>query len=195
MTVDMRNGVKASVKAVVVGSCLGLGAVLGAAGCSGGAATPTERLWVSGVPTSPKESIAAFLTAKSGDHTMGSFFRGSLYRGHHDVFTWKDTGKGKARIVLLQDEKKVDLTLATCDPITGFDYCLIVESSATGPQKYYSRKRWVVRKPGKKASAASLFDTTLLELAEDDDELAAALEAAALDEPASDDAEPLDSAP
>lgn len=177
----------------MVGSLLGL--VAGAAGCSGGAATPTERLWVSGVPTSPRESISAFVTMKSGDEHIGSFFRGTLYRGSHDVFKWKDTGKDKARIVLLQDEKKVDLKLKTCEPTTGFDYCLIVESDRTGPQKYYSRKRWVVRRPGKKASAASLFDATLLELAEDDEDLAAALEAAALDEPFPDDAEPLDSAP
>lgn len=183
----------------MVSSLLGLVASLGvgAAGCSGGAGTPTERLWVSGVPTSPRETISAFLTMKSGDEYFGSFFRGTLYRGTHDVFKWKDTGKDKARIVLLQDEKKVDLKLKSCEPTTGFDYCLIVESDRTGPQKYYSRKRWVVRRPGKKASASSLFDTTLLELAEDDEDLAAALELAApemaaLDEPVSNAAEPLD---
>jgi hypothetical protein len=177
MTGDMRSGVTASIKTVVVGACLGV--LGGATGCGGGAATPTERLWVSGVPTSPRESVSAFLTMKSGDHYMGSFFRGSLYRGSHDVFTWRDKGKGRAEVKLLQDDKTVMLTLGTCEPIKGFDYCIIVESKATGRERYYSRKRWVVRRPGKKVSAGRLFDATLLELAEYDEDLAAALEAAA----------------
>lgn len=175
MTDDMRNGVKA----IVVGVLVGLGAT--AAGCgSGGPAEVTERLWVSALPTKHTEQFAAFLTARSGNHYVGSFYRGSLLRGSHDVFKWSDKGKGRARVELLQDGKQLDLTLKPCEAVKPFDHCIIVESNRTGPEKYYSRKRWVVRRPGKRELGTSgMFDATLLELADDDDELAAALDEAA----------------
>lgn len=168
----MRN----SVKAIVVGSLLGFGA----AGCGGGgSAEVTERLWVTDLPTSPKEDFSAFLTARSGDDYVGSFYRGSLLRGTHDAFKWHDKGKGKAEIVLLQDDKRLALTLRPCDAVKPFDHCVVVESARTGATKYYSRKRWVVRRPGKRKDVGSgLFDATLFELAEDDEDLAAALDAA-----------------
>ena len=174
MTSDMRNGVTA----IVVGSLLGLG--VGAAGCGGGGpAEVTERLWVTDLPTSPKEDFSAFLTARSGDDYVGSFYRGSLLRGTHDAFKWQDKGKGRADIVLLQDEKKLALTLKPCEAVKPFDHCVVVESARTGATKYYSRKRWVVRRPGKRKDVASgLLDATLVELAEDDEELAAVLDAA-----------------
>jgi hypothetical protein len=174
MTDDMRNGVK-----TIVGGVL-LGLLAGVVGCGGGGSSEaTERLWVSTIPTKHTEPIAAFVTARSGDHYVGTFYRGSLLRGSHDAFKWTDKGKGRARIELLQDGQKLDLTLKPCEPIKPFDQCIVVESDRTGPEKYYSRKRWVVRRPGKRSVVASgLFDATLLELAEDDEELAAALDAA-----------------
>jgi hypothetical protein len=174
MADDMRNGVKA----IVVGALLGL--LAGAGGCGGGSSAATERLWVSGVPTNPKDSFSAFLTMRSDDHYLGAFFHGSFLRGSHDVFKWRDTGKGRARIELLQDGRKVELRLEPCKPTTGFDYCLDVFGDPTDAVRYQSRKRWAVRRPGKRDMAASgLFGATLLELAEDDEELAAALDAAA----------------
>lgn len=182
----MRNGVNA----IVVSSMLGLVASLGvgAAGCgSGGSAEVTERLWVTDLPTSPKEDFSAFLTARSGDQYVGSFYRGSLLRGSHDAFKWRDAGKGKADVVLLQDDRKLALTLKPCEAVKPFDHCIVVESARTGATKYYSRKRWVVRRPGKRKDVGGgLFDATLFELAEDDDELAAVLDAA--DELSEDDA-------
>jgi hypothetical protein len=173
MTDDMRNGVKA----IVVASLLGLGA----AGCGGGGSNEvTERLWVSAIPTKHTQQISAFVTARSGSEYFGAFFRGSLLRGSHDAFKWRDDGKGRAKLELLQDGQKLNLRFKACDPIKPFDRCIEVETDQTGSQKYYSRKRWVVRRPLKKRDLATsgIFGATMLELAEEDDELAEALDAA-----------------
>lgn len=163
--------------------CLALGSAGLVAGCKGGASTPTERLWVSGVPTSPKQDMTAFLTMRSDDgrdRYLGAFFHGTLFRGSHDVFEWQDTGKERARVRFLQDNREVELRLAPCKPSTGFDYCLEIKGDRTYAGQYQSRKRWVVRRPGRKRDAATgLVTQALLELADDDDELAQALDAAA----------------
>ena len=168
----MRNGVKA----IVVGSLL----VLGAAGCGGGPTDEiTERLWVTSLPTKQTQELSAFVTARSGDHYVGAFFRGSAVRGSHDVFKWNDLGKGRARLELLQDGRKLELRFKTCEPVKPFDRCVLVEGNGRA-ERYYSRKRWVVRRPGLRSVATQgFFGATLLELAEDDDELAEALDAAA----------------
>ena len=50
----------------------------------------------------------------------------------------------------------------------------------TGTVVYHSRKRWVVRRPGRKRDAATgLVMGAIFELAEDDPELAAALDSVA----------------
>ncbi len=159
-----------------------LGAVGLAAGCGGGgAATPTERLWVSGIPTDSKAPMTAFVTMKSGeDGYLGAFFEGSLLRGSHDVFRWTPIGKARARVKFLQDGRSATLNLESCKPTRGFDHCLMVDGDPTGTERYQSRKRWVVRRPGRKRDAATgLVVQTLLELAQDDPELAAALDTAA----------------
>ena len=183
---------------VALGGAVGsMGLVLG---CGGGAATATERLWVSGIPTKPTQQLSAFVTMQTGaqkdaqkdaqteagrkqDPLLGAFFRGTLYRGGHDVFEWQDTGKDRARIKFLQDGKKakpIELELKPCAPKDGFHYCLEVEGKTPYAGKYYSRKRWVVRRPGRKRDAAAgLLTHTWLELAEDDADLAHALDAAA----------------
>ncbi len=169
MVSDMQRGALA----VVVGSLL--------AGCSGGgAATVTERLWISGVPTDPKAEISAFATTKTdqADRYVGVFYRGSIMRGTHDVFEWRNVGKDDAELVLLQDNQRVKLHFTPCKPTTGFDHCVEVRQGTAKPERYYSRKRWVVRRPGRKRGAAlGLFEQVLLEVAEEDDELAAVLDA------------------
>jgi hypothetical protein len=173
----MRRGVKAMVMGSLLGGALGVPTL---AGCGGGTATATERLWVSAMPTDPKEKITAFVTMASGSHYEGAFFQGSLFRGSHDVFRWNDAGKGRAKLQFLQDNKKIELRFETCKPRRGFDHCLAVAGGPGGTVEYQSRKRWVVRRPGKRdVAAAGLFGAALLELAEDDEELAAALDAAA----------------
>ena len=144
------------------------------AGCGGGGeATATERLWVSGIPTNPKTSITAFATTRHGDAKyLGAFFSGTLLRGGHDVFEWHERGKGRAELQFLQDGTKASVRLETCKPSTGFDHCLLVHGDPTGTVRYQSRKRWVVKRPGRGKSAAPVMDA-LLDLAADDDDLRA----------------------
>ncbi len=143
----------------------------------GGEATATERLWVSAVPTNAKTPMTAFATTRYGDDKyLGAFFSGTLLRGGHDVFEWHDRGKGRAQLQFLQDGARVDIRLETCKPTTGFDHCLLVRGDPTGAVKYQSRKRWVVKRPGKRKSAAPVLEA-MASLAEDDAELARWLEA------------------
>ncbi len=166
-------------KVTVLG--LGLGVAMVVAGCSGGPATATERLWVSGVPTKPTQPLTAFVTMRTDeDRYLGAFFQGTVLRGQHDVFRWETLDKDRAQLEFLQDGRKVRLRLETCKPTTGFDYCLDVYGDPTGATRYQSRKRWVVRRPGRSRDAtAGLFSRVVHELAEDDAELAAVLDAAA----------------
>lgn len=151
------------------------------AACGGGSspATPTERLWVSGVPTSPKAEISAFVTTRqSGGKFLGAFFHGSALRGQHDVFEWYEDGKDAARLVFLQDGRERAVRFESCTPTTGFDHCLIVHGDPTGAVKYQSRKRWVVRRPGKKAIEPTMVLDAIETLAEDDEDLQAAFSTA-----------------
>ncbi len=155
----------------------GLSVILLAGACGGsGVASPTERLWVSAVPTSTKQELSAFVTTRTGDGKyIGAFFHGSALRGSHDVFAWKDDGKGGAVLEFLQDGRIAKVRFETCTPTRGFDHCLIVHGDPTGAQRYQSRKRWTVRRPGKKTIDALLVPQILVELAQDDDDLAAAV--------------------
>lgn len=150
--------------------------LLVAAGCGGSdAATPTDRLWVSAVPTSAKQELSAFVTTRTSEGKyVGAFFHGSALRGSHDVFEWKDDGKTGAILRFLQDGKQTKLRFETCTPTRGFDHCLIVNGDPTGAKKYQSRKRWNLRR-GKKSAVMSI-PALFEELAEDDEDLAAALQ-------------------
>ncbi len=147
-----------------------------ATACSGsGEASPTERLWVSAVPTSAKQQLSAFVTSRTGEGKyLGAFFQGSALRGSHDVFEWKDDGKHAATLKFLQDGKTARLRFETCTPSRGFDHCLLVHGDPTGAKKYQSRKRWTVRRPGKKTADAVMIPQLLLEFAQDDEDLGAA---------------------
>ena len=144
-------------------------------GCKGGTdATATERLWISGVPTSPKAQLTAFLTTRTADgQYIGAFFRGSLYRGGHDVFQWKSSKKETAKIKFLQDGKEASLRFESCTPTRGFDHCMIMHGDPTGTRKYQSRKRWTTRRKPKAGELPSaFFGQTIADLAEDDEDLA-----------------------
>lgn len=151
--------------------------VLASAACGGGdASTPTERLWVSTVPTSAKQEISAFITTRTRDDKyIGAFFRGSALRGQHDVFSWVADGRDAAKLTFLQDGSTRRVRFESCKPSRGFDLCLIVHGDPTGAKQYQSRKRWNVRRPGKRALAAMDVPLTMAELAEHDAELAAEL--------------------
>jgi|GEM_PF-1318540 len=158
-------------------SLVALGLVGTASGCSGkGEATAAERLWVSTVPTSPKQPISAFLATKAKDGKyIGAFFTGSLYRGGHNVFTWVPKSGG-AELTFLQDNSKAKLRFETCKPSKGFDHCLLVKGDPTGTGRYQSRKRWTVRRGKSDVAPSQLIPNTIAALAEDDEDLQALLQ-------------------
>jgi hypothetical protein len=150
-----------------------LGAPLLLSGCGGGTATATERLWISGLPKKPTAKITAFATTRTGDGKyLGAFFEGSVLRGGHDVFEWTSTGTDRAELRFLQDGKISKIGWSMCKPTTGFDYCLEMKGDPTGTKRYQSRKRWVVKRPGKRKDASGMALGVMAELAEDDEELA-----------------------
>jgi hypothetical protein len=156
-------------------AAFGLAATL--AGCGGGEPTVTERLWISNVPANPKKPLRAFATMRTdGDKYFGAFYHGSVLRGSHDVFEWRGRSKTSATLKFLQDDVEADIELRTCEPSRGFDYCVEIMGNTIAAGTYHSRKRWVVKRPGRrKSSAHALVLESLEELAADDDELAAAL--------------------
>jgi hypothetical protein len=148
-------------------------ASLALSGCGGGTATATERLWISGLPSKPTAKITAFATTRTGDGKyLGAFFEGTVLRGGHDVFEWTSTGTDRATLKFLQDGTKADISWTMCAPTTGFDYCLQMKGDPTGTKKYQSRKRWVVKRPGKRKDASGMALDVMAELAEDDEDLA-----------------------
>ncbi|HET6584593.1 MAG TPA: hypothetical protein VFG69_14140 [Nannocystaceae bacterium] len=156
-------------------------AALAASACGGGpsAGAPTERLWVSGVPTSAKAELSAFVTTRQGSGKfLGAFFHGSALRGHHDVFEWVEDGKDAAKLKFLQDGSTRRLRFETCEPTRGFDYCMIVKGDPTGAERYQSRKRWIVRRPGRGKIEPAMVLDAIAELSEDDEDLAAAFSTA-----------------
>lgn len=150
---------------------------VGTLGCGGkGEATASERLWVSTVPTNPKQLASAFIATKAKDGKyVGVFLHGSLYRAVHDVFTWAPRSGG-ADITFLQDGSRARLRFETCKPSRGFDYCMIVKGDPTGAMRYQSRKRWAVRRGKSDIPAPALVSATLADLAEDDEDLQALLQ-------------------
>jgi hypothetical protein len=151
-------------------------------GCEGSnTGSPTDRLWVSGIPKNPKASLTAFITARTtGDKFIGAFFSGSVLRGSHDVFEWKNEGEDGAVLKFLQDEKTQRVRIETCKPTTGFDYCIMLHGDPKRIERYQSRKRWTVRRPGKKRDAGTLSVVDVMfELSEDDSDLDAAMSFAA----------------
>jgi hypothetical protein len=123
-----------------------------AAACGGGApAEVTERLWVSALPTDTREEVDAFVVTDVRGRSLGAFYRGSAYRGRHELFTWKRQGDRKGEIHLLHAQTRHAITLAACEPRRGFDHCIELGGDPTGVERYYSRKRWAVPRRGTEA--------------------------------------------
>ncbi|MHC4829724.1 MAG: hypothetical protein ACYTFT_05125 [Planctomycetota bacterium] len=151
-----------------------LGATLLAAPLAGcGKPSPakiTERLWVSELPTNPRKTISAFVISDVRARKLGVFYRGSVYRGAHDLFRFTAAKGGKGKMQLLQDGSVHPVRTETCEPSKGFDHCILVHGDPTGVVRYQSRKRWALRKK----SAESLnFGVVLHDLSEEDADLQA----------------------
>lgn len=144
------------------------------AGCRGSAEpTPTERLWVSSLPKNPKSEVTLFASIKASDGKyVGSFFQGSAFRGRHDVFELFPKDDHIAELRFSQDGKTKKLRFEPCEPTRGFDFCLMMHGDPTGTVRYQSRKRWSLKRPGKRGLSGSAW-TALEALATEDEALAA----------------------
>jgi hypothetical protein len=146
-------------------------------GCSKPAPSEiADRLWVSEMPSGPRDQIDAFMLAEIKGRALGSFYHGSLYRGSHDAFKWTSKGKTAGELELLQDGKVRTIEIRSCKPSEGFDMCVRLEGDPKGVVRYQSKKRWAIPRRGK----AESLDVTMAiaELAEDDEELEMLLESA-----------------
>ncbi|PRP95415.1 hypothetical protein ENSA5_38800 [Enhygromyxa salina] len=140
--------------------------------CSKGPpADVADRLWVAEMPTSPRSHVDAFVITEVGKRNVGSFYHGSLYRGAHDSFLWTTKAKDRGVIRILQTERDYEIQTKACKPDLGFDQCILLEGDPNKIVRYQSRKRWVIPGKGKSLDVPTLF----VELAEDDEELEAAL--------------------
>lgn len=147
-------------------------------GCS--KAAPSEiadRLWVSEMPSGPRDQVDAFMLAEVKGRALGSFYHGSLYRGAHDSFKWTSKGKDKGELQLLQDGRTKSITIRSCKPDEGFDMCIRLEGDPKGVVRYQSKKRWAIPRRGKKSESMDV-PMVIAELAEDDEELEMLLDAA-----------------
>lgn len=144
-------------------STLTLGAVLaliaGSVGCGQGGEMKLEnRLWINRLPSSPKANVAAMMILDDRvGHQFGSFYRGSLYRGNHDLFAWSRQGTSKGQIRQLQTGKKFKVSYESCRPDAGFDYCIILQGDPSKIRRYQSRKNWKLGKE-KSRGSRSFYD-------------------------------------
>ena len=144
------------------------------AGCGEGEVSIGGRLWIDAMPDSPRAPIAAFVVSRpeEGKGRYGSFYRGSLLRGGHDVFAWREDSDDPSQVTLrlLQDGREVAIRVARCEPSPGFDHCVTLEGDPQGARRYQSRRRW-----GAPESAGFEVRSMLTALAAEDAELAALL--------------------
>ncbi|MEZ4452651.1 MAG: hypothetical protein R3B09_24540 [Nannocystaceae bacterium] len=124
------------------------------------------------MPTDRRDPIAAISLgeAGAGGKTAGVFYRGSIFRGAFDTFTWEQGEEGRAELTLLQDEKTVKIRIEGCEPDQGFDYCVHLHGDPQGVRRYQSRRRW-----GARARADLDLAASLREALADDPEAAALL--------------------
>lgn len=135
----------------------------------------TERLWVSSMPGSARESVHAFAITEVRKKQVGVFYRGSVYRGTHDAFSWAPNRKNDGgKLTMLQDGRAYEVSVGACEPSKGFDHCMLLQGDPTGVVRYESRKRWALKK-GRKKKAADV-PSIVMELSAEDDELEALLD-------------------
>ncbi|MFV8750892.1 hypothetical protein ACNOYE_10120 [Nannocystaceae bacterium ST9] len=137
-----------------------------------------DRLWISEMPSGPRDRVDAFMMTEINKRAFGSFYQGSLYRGSHDSFRWTSKAKDKGEIEMLQDGRTRAIEIRTCKPSEGFDMCIRLEGDPKGVVRYQSKKRWAVPRRGKSVDVTMV----IAELAEEDEELEGLLESAYADE-------------
>ncbi|EDM78855.1 DNA gyrase subunit B [Plesiocystis pacifica SIR-1] len=162
-----------------VGALLLLGTSLGlVSGCNNKApAKLTDRLWVSEMPLGPRDQVDAMVITEVAKRSAGSFYHGSVYQGSYDSFTWKQKGKDRGVVHMLQAQRSYEVRTRDCKPTRGFDLCVELVGDPTGVKRYQSRKRWAIPRRGKGAQALDV-QSLFIELAEEDAELEALLDQA-----------------
>lgn len=103
-----------------------------------------NRLWVDHIPEKDTEAFDIFAVLTR--HPVGVFQHGSLWEGNWAMFEWQMKGENKDLHIrfpqsgqtatiewLIQDSRKVP-----------FDYCLTLKGNPRGPEKWFSRKDWVI---------------------------------------------------
>jgi len=141
------------------------------AGCrgSGPKAELTGRLWVSDLPTNPRERMTAFAIVDLKARKMGAFHRGSMYSGRHDLFRWIPGSGNKGTILMLQNDQQIEISVEDCTPDRGFDHCVLLKGDPLGTERYQSRKRWTIPRRGEAIEPTALSEL----LAEEDPDLQA----------------------
>jgi hypothetical protein len=120
--------------------------------------------------------VHAFAITEVRGRQLGTFYHGSAYRGQHDAFRWRQVNERDARLEFLQDGKNYKVRVSNCEPTRGFDHCIKLEGDPTGAVRYQSRKRWAIPRRGKQAADPAEL---MMELAEEDEDLAVLLESPA----------------
>ena len=119
-------------------------AALLTAGCR--AEDPAEvagRLWVTELPTSPRQPFAAFATTRqAGAPYLGAFHRGSMYAGQYQVFRWVPDGPGHARVILLQTGDTAAVAWRPCPARRPFDACIELTEGPFGRARFSTRSSW-----------------------------------------------------
>ena len=149
-------------------------AVLGVSACHDAPSTDiADRVWISSLPRSGRDSFAAVVLTQRAGRGVGAFFNGSFYRGGYDLFSWKTAGVNRYQLDLLQTQTKSELRAEPCTPQAGFDYCVRLIGDPSGQVRYQSRKRWTFRK---KPKTGSELQEAVRETLEQDEELAGLLQ-------------------
>ena len=120
------------------------------------AASITDRLWVSDVPSNPREEISAFAISNLRGRKLGALYQGSLYQGTQRGFRVELEGR-RAVFEMLQDGSRHPVTVQPCKPTAGFHFCIELDGDPAGGRRYQSRKRWSLGRSKEGRDAATLF--------------------------------------
>lgn len=103
-----------------------------------------NRLWVDHVPE--KETDAFDIFAVLTRRPVGVFQHGSLWEGEWAMFEWQMKGENKdLHIRFPQSGQTATIEWVIQDSRKApFDYCLTLRGNPRGPEKWYSRKEWVI---------------------------------------------------
>lgn len=156
-------------------------AVLALGACRGAPeADFADRLWVSTMPGDAREPFFAMLVTGARKRHVGVLHAGSLYAGRWELFAFKRKNAKSATFEFLQSGARHEVQFVPCKPKTGFAYCVELQGDPTGVRRWYSKKRWALRR---KSSADATGELERLREAQTQlvDTVAATLEASAHD--------------